>query len=145
MGHREPDCSWVRTPSIPPDLITHGRSTMARRWQSAGLLTRSHVGDPGREEQRMDEIADTQRQIAPGYPNRWHIAAAAALMQGAVGATYAWSVFRDPLVAQFGWTIPEVTLAYSLNLFGLGIFTFIGGLWMRRVGPRTVGLVAGLL
>jgi OFA family oxalate/formate antiporter-like MFS transporter len=78
-------------------------------------------------------------------PSRWLIGAAAGLMQGAVGATYAWSVFRDPLVAQFGWTIPEVTLAYSLNVFGLGISAFIGGLWMRRAGPRTVGLVAGLL
>jgi OFA family oxalate/formate antiporter-like MFS transporter len=76
---------------------------------------------------------------------RWQIAAAAALMQGAVGATYAWSVFRDPLAAQYGWTIPQVTLAYSLNLFGLGVFAFLGGLWMRRVGPRTVGLAAGLL
>ena len=80
-----------------------------------------------------------------GHPNRWLIAAAAALMQGAVGATYAWSVFRDPLAAQFGWSIPDVTFAYSINLFGLGIFAFVGGLWMRRAGPRTVGLVAGLL
>jgi OFA family oxalate/formate antiporter-like MFS transporter len=78
-------------------------------------------------------------------PRRWLIAAAAALMQAAVGATYAWSVIRDPLAAEHGWTIPEVTLAYSLNLFGLGIFAFLGGLWMRRVGPRTVGIAAGLL
>src|SRR4051794_24234932 len=66
-------------------------------------------------------------------------------MQGAVGVTYAWSVFRDPLASQHGWTIPEVTMAYSLNLFGLGIFAFIGGLWMLRVGPRRVGLAAALL
>jgi OFA family oxalate/formate antiporter-like MFS transporter len=110
---------------------------MAMRWYSAGPLTRRRAGDPGSEEEG--------RQSAPVCPNRWRIAGAAALMQGAVGATYAWSVFRDPLVAQFGWTIPEVTLAYSLNLFGLGISALIGGLWMCRVGSRTVGLVAGLL
>ena len=84
-------------------------------------------------------------QAEPVHPKRWPIAVAAALMQGAIGATYAWSVFRDPLAAQFGWTISEVTLAYSLNLFGLGIFAFVGGLWMRRARPRTVGIVAGLL
>jgi len=87
----------------------------------------------------------TEGRAEPAPPNRWLIAAAATLVQGAVGATYAWSVFRDPLAAQFGWTIHEVTLAYSLNVFGLGIFAFLGGLWMRRVGPRTVGLAAGLL
>jgi MFS transporter, OFA family, oxalate/formate antiporter len=84
-------------------------------------------------------------QAEGAHPKRWLIAAAAALMHGAVGVTYAWSVVRDPLAAQHGWTIPEVTLAYSLNLFGLGIFAFVGGLWMRRVGPRVVGIVAGLL
>lgn len=78
-------------------------------------------------------------------PKRWRVAAAAALMQGAVGATYAWSVVRDPLAAEHGWSIPEVTLAYGLNLFCLGVFAFVGGLWMRRVGPRTVGVTAGLL
>ena len=78
-------------------------------------------------------------------PKRWQIAVAAALMQGAVGMPYAWSVFRDPLAAASDWTISEVTLAYSLNVFCLGIFAFLGGLWMRRAGPRAVGLAAGLL
>ena len=94
---------------------------------------------------QWSESRAVECQAAPVHPKRWPIAVAAALMQGAIGATYAWSVFRDPLAAQFGWTISEVTLAYSLNLFGLGIFAFVGGLWMRRVGPRTVGIVAGLL
>jgi OFA family oxalate/formate antiporter-like MFS transporter len=76
---------------------------------------------------------------------RWPIAVAAALMQAAVGVVYAWSVFRDPLANELGRTVSEVTLAYSVNLFSLGIFAFLGGLWMRRVGPRTVGLAAGLL
>jgi MFS family permease len=78
-------------------------------------------------------------------PKRWQIAAAAALMQGAVSVPYAWSVFRDPLAAASGWTISEVTLAHSLNVFCLGIFAFLGGLWMRRIGPRAIGLAAGLL
>jgi OFA family oxalate/formate antiporter-like MFS transporter len=76
---------------------------------------------------------------------RWPIAVAAALIQAAVGAVYAWSVFRDPLANELGRTVSEVTLAYSVNLFSLGTFAFLGGLWMRRVGPRTVGLAAGLL
>jgi MFS transporter, OFA family, oxalate/formate antiporter len=94
---------------------------------------------------RQIEIHPEERGAILVHRQRWLVAGAAAVMQGAVGATYAWSVFRDPLALQHGWTIPEVTLAYSLNIFGLGVFAFVGGLWMRRVGPRTVGLAAGLL
>ena len=94
---------------------------------------------------QRSETRTTSCPAAYAQPTRWLIATAAALMHGAVGAIYAWSVFRDPLMAEHGWTIPDVTLAYSLNLFGLGIFAFVGGLWMQRVGPRTVGLAAGLL
>jgi MFS transporter, OFA family, oxalate/formate antiporter len=83
--------------------------------------------------------------MEPATDRRWLIAAAAALMQLALGAIYAWSVFRDPLVRAFGWTIPEVTLAYTLNLFALGVSAFLGGLWVRRAGPRTVGIAAGIL
>jgi OFA family oxalate/formate antiporter-like MFS transporter len=91
------------------------------------------------------EVHPEGREAALARRQRWLVAGAAAVMQGAVGATYAWSVFRDPLSLQHGWSIPEVTLAYSLNILGLGIFAFVGGLWMRQAGPRTVGLVAGLL
>jgi OFA family oxalate/formate antiporter-like MFS transporter len=80
-----------------------------------------------------------------GGAGRWPIALAAALIQAAVGTVYAWSVFRDPLAAALGRGISEVTLAYSINLFGLGVFAFLGGLWMQRVGPRTVGVAGGLL
>jgi len=94
---------------------------------------------------RQSEIRPEVCGVTSARRQRWLIAVAAALMQAAVGATYAWSVFRDPLATQHGWTISEVTLAYGLNSFGLGVFAFIGGIWMRRVGPRTVGLAAGLL
>ena len=45
--------------------------------------------------------------------NRWIIAAAGVLMQVALGAVYAWSVFRGPLVKQFGWSISEVIDVYN--------------------------------
>jgi MFS transporter, OFA family, oxalate/formate antiporter len=70
-------------------------------------------------------------------PNRWLLAGAGVLMQLAFGAVYAWSVFRDPLVKAFGWSISEVTLTFSIAILVLGFAAFFGGLWMRRVGPRT--------
>lgn len=77
-------------------------------------------------------------------PNRWVLAAGGVLMQLALGAVYAWSVFRDPLVKGFGWTIPQVTWTFSIAILVLGFAAFLGGLWMSRVGPRVVGIAAGL-
>src|SRR5262245_17089360 len=77
--------------------------------------------------------------------NRWLIAAAGVVMQIALGAVYAWSVFRIPLTAPYGWTIAQVTLTFELAILMLGFASFAGGLWMPRVGPRRVAVVAGLL
>jgi OFA family oxalate/formate antiporter-like MFS transporter len=78
-------------------------------------------------------------------PNRWAIAAAGLLMQVALGAVYAWSVFRTPLVRQLHASISEVSLTFTIAIFTLGWAAFAGGLWMRAKGPRVVGLTGGLL
>jgi len=77
--------------------------------------------------------------------NRWVIALAGVFMQVALGAVYAWSVFRTPLVKQFGWSIAEVTLTFTISIFVLGIAAFFGGLWLNRKGPRVVALTGGVL
>src|SRR6202022_1355324 len=77
--------------------------------------------------------------------NRWVIAIAGVVMQIALGAVYAWSVFRVPLAKQFGWSIPEVTLTFTITIFVLGIAAFFGGLWLNRTGPRIVALTGGFL
>lgn len=66
-------------------------------------------------------------------------------MQVALGAVYAWSVFRIPLAKQFGWSISEVTLTFTISIFVLGIAAFLGGLWLNRKGPRVVALTGGVL
>jgi OFA family oxalate/formate antiporter-like MFS transporter len=77
--------------------------------------------------------------------NRWAIAIAGIFLQIALGAVYAWSVFRTPLARQFGWSIPQVTLTFTICIFVLGISAFFGGLWLNRRGPRVVALTAGFL
>jgi MFS transporter, OFA family, oxalate/formate antiporter len=77
--------------------------------------------------------------------NRWTIALAGVVLQVALGAVYAWSVFRVPLAKQFGWSIPEVTLTFTISIFVLGISAFFGGLWLNRKGPRIVALTGGFL
>jgi MFS transporter, OFA family, oxalate/formate antiporter len=82
---------------------------------------------------------------APASRNRWGIAVAGVLMQMALGAVYAWSVFRTPLANQFGWTIPQVTLTFTISIFVLGFAAFPGGLWLNRKGPRIVAVTGGVL
>jgi OFA family oxalate/formate antiporter-like MFS transporter len=77
--------------------------------------------------------------------NRWWLAIAGFLMQMALGAVYAWSVFRIPLARQFHWSIEEVTFTFTVSIFVLGIACFFGGLWLNRKGPRVVALTGGFL
>jgi MFS transporter, OFA family, oxalate/formate antiporter len=77
-------------------------------------------------------------------PNRWVIVAAAIVMQIALGAVYGWSVFVNPLMEQYGWTRSEVTLAFTLAIFFLGLGTIMGGLLQDRKGPRLVATIAGI-
>src|SRR5712671_5110332 len=77
--------------------------------------------------------------------NRWAIAVAGVFLQIALGAVYAWSVFRVPLAKQFGWSISEVTLTFTISIFVLGVAAFFGGLWLNRKGPRIVAVTGGFL
>src|SRR5882724_6553060 len=77
--------------------------------------------------------------------NRWYIAIAGVFLQIALGAVYAWSVFRIPLSKQFGWSISEVTFTFTISIFVLGFAAFFGGLWMNRKGPRVVALTGATL
>ena len=77
--------------------------------------------------------------------NRWGIAIAGFFMQMALGAVYAWSVFRIPLAKQFHWSIADVTLTFTIAIFVLGVSAFFGGLWLNKAGPRIVALTGGFL
>jgi MFS transporter, OFA family, oxalate/formate antiporter len=78
-------------------------------------------------------------------PNRWMIAIAGVFMQMALGAVYAWSVFRTPLSKQFGWSISEVTLTFTISIFFLGFAAFFAGLLLNRRGPRVIAITGAIL
>jgi OFA family oxalate/formate antiporter-like MFS transporter len=86
-------------------------------------------------------MADREGQL----PSRWLIAAAGVTVQTGLGTVYVWSVFRRPLSDAFGWSVTEVTLTFSLLILTAGFAAFLGGLWMRRSGPRRVAVCAGIL
>jgi len=84
------------------------------------------------------------KSMATKSSNRWLIAVAGVVMQLALGAVYAGSVFRIPLNKNYGWTVSQVTLAFELAILMLGFAAFAGGLWMKRSGPRRVAAIGGL-
>jgi MFS transporter, OFA family, oxalate/formate antiporter len=77
--------------------------------------------------------------------NRWLIAAAGVVMQVALGAVYAWSVFRKPLSEEYDASVSSVNIAFTLTIVFLGVSAYFGGLWMAKSGPRKVAITAGLL
>lgn len=83
------------------------------------------------------------RGMSRGY--RWRIAAAGVVLQIVLGAVYAWSVFRNPLAALYGWSGAQITLTFTIAILVLGFSAFPGGLWMARRGPRVVAMTGGAL
>ena len=76
----------------------------------------------------------------PATGGRWFIAIAAVLVQLALGAVYAWSVFNKPLQTEFGWSKSQAVLPFEAAIGTIFIGSLIGGRIQDRVGPRPVAL-----
>src|SRR3954464_15847810 len=76
---------------------------------------------------------------------RWGLVVAAVLVQLALGAVYAWSVFNKPLQAEFGWSKAQAVLPFQTAIGFIFIGTLIGGRIQDRRGPRIVALTGGVL
>ncbi|HZC02197.1 MAG TPA: OFA family MFS transporter [Gammaproteobacteria bacterium] len=90
-------------------------------------------------------MAESAGIASQNVTNRWIIATAGVVMQVALGAVYAWSVFRVPLSDAYGTGVSAVNTTFSIALLTLGFAAFFGGLWMNKSGPRIVALSAGVL
>lgn len=76
--------------------------------------------------------------------NRWLIAASAVGIHISIGSAYAWSVFTNPLVEQFGWETTQVSLAFSIAIFCLGMSAAFMGRFVERHGPRKSAMLSAL-
>jgi OFA family oxalate/formate antiporter-like MFS transporter len=77
--------------------------------------------------------------------NRWLIVAGALLIQVCLGAVYIWSVFKVPLMNQFGWEAAPTSFTFSLTILVFSIATIFAGRIQDKIGPRWVATVGGLL
>lgn len=84
-----------------------------------------------------------EREI-PSY-RRWTIVAAGVVIMFVLGTVYAWSVFKNPLMARHHWPAGQVTAAFELAILFLGISAACGGRLVDRAGARRVAMVAAAL
>lgn len=73
------------------------------------------------------------------------------LLEGILGSTtcglllYAWSVFIQPLSAEFGWSRAEISMAFGICTLVFGLTTFAAGKMSDRYGPRVVVAIGSLI
>ncbi len=86
-------------------------------------------------------------ETTAGTPNRWLILVAAVLVQLAIGAVYAWSVFGKAMQAEeaFGWSKSKAAVPFEVVIGMIFVGSYIGGRIQDRRGPRIVALVGGVI
>ena len=98
-------------------------------------------------ESRSATTPSEQGTTSTGVPNRWLILVAAVLVQLAIGAVYAWSVFGKAMQAQeaFGWSKSRAAVPFEVVIGMIFIGSYIGGRIQDLKGPRVVALVGGVI
>lgn len=76
---------------------------------------------------------------------RYIIAIAGILLHLMLGSTYAWSVYRNPILQETGWDQAPVAFAFSLAIFCLGLSAAFMGNLVEQYGPRLTGTVSAIL
>jgi len=84
---------------------------------------------------------DRDRSIAPAGYSRWLVPPAALAIHLSIGQVYAFSVFKNPLLALHGadgsvWDLKEVGYIFSIAIAFLGISAAVFGAWLEKAGPR---------
>ena len=77
--------------------------------------------------------------------NRYLVATCGVLLHLMLGSTYAWSIYRNPIMAQTGWDQSSVAFAFSLAIFCLGLSAAFRGRLVEKFGPRVTGTLSAFL
>jgi MFS family permease len=92
---------------------------------------------------------DRDRSIAPEGYSRWLVPPAALAIHLSIGQVYAFSVFKNPLLALHGadgsaWNLKEVGYIFSIAIAFLGISAALFGAWLEKAGPRRAMFYAAI-
>lgn len=76
--------------------------------------------------------------------NRWLAVVGAILIQLALGAIYAWSVFT-PSLAKAGWTKAQTQYVFAAGLAFFAIVMVLAGKMMPKLGPKKLAISGGIV
>lgn len=77
--------------------------------------------------------------------NRWLMALSAVGVHICIGSVYAWSVYVKPIQSQMNWTLTDVTIAFSVAIFFLGLSAALMGKFVEKNGPKVSAIIAASL
>ena len=95
----------------------------------------------------MLSFLDREVSVAPPGFSRWLVPPAALSIHLAIGQVYAFSIFKNPLLALKGadgavWNLKEVGYIFSIAIAVLGLSAALFGRWLETAGPRKAMFVA---
>lgn len=78
--------------------------------------------------------------------NRWLVVLGAILIQLALGAIYAWSLFTSALQQDpYNFTASQTQAIFSAGLFTFALVMIFAGIKMKTVGPKPLAIAGGLV
>ena len=76
--------------------------------------------------------------------NRWLVVVGAILIQLALGAIYAWSVFT-PDLTEAGWSKMDTQVVFSVGLAAFALFMVFAGKRLNAWGPQKLAFLGGIV
>ena len=67
------------------------------------------------------------------------------VLQICFGTVYAWSFFQTLLVQDYGWTLTQTAIAFSIVIFSLGLSAAWAGMLLPKTGPRLLATAGSVM
>lgn len=77
--------------------------------------------------------------------NKWLIALSAIAIHLSIGGAYAYSVYKNPISQEMGWSMTNVTIAFTVMMGLAGFAAALFGNLVEKMGPRKSAIVAAVL
>lgn len=61
------------------------------------------------------------------------------------GTVYAWSILKVPLAQDFGWTVPQLTVNFTLTMSFFCLGGILGSLLNKKIGLRNTLIISAIL
>lgn len=77
--------------------------------------------------------------------NKFLVLIGAIILQICLGSVYTWSLFNGPLSEIHGWDVSGIVFTFSIAILCFSFATIFAGKLQKKVGPRKVATIGGLL